>query len=453
MTRQGHALSLVETAAAQDVPGQNIAVIGSGAAGLAAAWSLSKRHQVTIYEAEDRIGGHCHTVNVETPWGETPVDTGFIVYNEINYPNLCAMFDHLGVETKASNMSFAVSIRDGWLEYSGAGIGGLFAQRRNMARPHYWRLVWDILRFYREAPKLLEAQDLETVSLGALLDQHGYSKFFRHNHLYPMAAAIWSMPVRKIEDFPAATFIQFYRNHGLLQVRNRPQWRTVVGGSRAYVQAILDDIGAPVRKGEPVQAVSRSEGGVVVKTAADEGERFDHVVIASHADQALGMLGSPTNQERAILGAFDYETNRVLLHRDTSLMPQRREVWASWNYLSSGAGNMSDRLSATYWMNQLQTIDHRVPIFVTLNPLHEPAADTLIREFSYDHPAFDAKALAAQKNLASIQGKDGISFCGSYFGYGFHEDAFTSGLNVGKSLGAPLPWEAERSAPAATAAA
>ena len=453
MIARGHSLKLYETNAAPSVAGQRIAVVGSGAAGLAAAWTLSKQHQVTLYEADQRLGGHCHTVSVETPWGETPVDTGFIVYNEVNYPNLCAMFDHLGVETKVSNMSFAVSIRDGWLEYCGSGAKGLFAQRRNMARPLYWRLVWDVLRFFREAETLLEREDLEAMTLGELLDKYRYSKFFRHNHLYPMAAAIWSMPVSKIEDFPAATFIQFYRNHGLLKIKDRPQWRTVVGGSQAYVQAILDDFGGgPVRSGHAVRAVTRSDAGVLVKTDADEGEKFDQVVIAGHADQALAMLGNPTDQERAVLGAFDYERNRVLLHRDASLMPRRREIWSSWNYLSSGGCNEGGRLSATYWMNRLQGIDNRVPVFVTLNPLHEPAADTLIREFDYDHPAFDAKALTAQKQLPELQRVGGISYCGSYFGYGFHEDAFTSGLNAARGLGAPLPWEGESRAPATAAA-
>jgi len=453
MASLGQSVRLVRESARHDETPQRVAVIGSGAAGLAAAWSLSSRHHVTLYDADRRLGGHCYTVDVKTPWGDVPVDTGFIVYNRMNYPNLCRMFEHLDVETADSNMSFAVSVRDGWLEYSGTGVNGLFAQRRNMARPLYWRLVWDVLRFYREAPQLLESHDLETTPLGELLDQRRYSKFFRFNHLYPMAAAIWSMPVSKIEDFPAATFIQFYRNHGLLQLRNRPQWRTVVGGSRSYVEAIVGAFGGPVRAGHKVRQVSRTPDGVVVKTDADEGELFDQVVIASHADQALGMLGEPTAQEQEILGAFEYERNRVILHGDDSLMPKRREVWSSWNYLSSGGSNRAEeRLSATYWMNRLQSIDMRIPVFVTLNPLHEPDPASVIREIPYDHPAFDAKALAAQKRLGAIQGADRIWYCGSYFGFGFHEDAFTSGLNVGLELGAPLPWETREEAAASAAA-
>ena len=419
---------------------QRVAVIGSGAAGLAAAWRLSKVHDVTLFEGRERFGGHCHTVTVPTELGDIPVDTGFIVYNDLNYPNLCAMFDHLDVPTKASDMSFAVSIRDGQLEYSGSGVTGLFAQRRNMARPLYWRLVWDLLRFYREAASLLENENLEDITLGELLDRQSYSNYFRFNHLYPMAAAIWSMPVHKIEDFPAATFLRFYKQHGLLQLRNRPHWRTVVGGSQTYVSAILDDFGGSRRQGAPVRDVSRVEGGVRVTAEGGEGDVFDQVVIASHGDQARAMLGTPSDAEARILGAFHYEKNRVILHRDETLMPRRREVWSSWNYLSSGAEDVEGRLSVTYWMNKLQSIDRRVPLFVTLNPLHEADPDKVIAEYAYDHPSFDAGALSAQKHLPEIQGADRIWYCGSYHGYGFHEDAFTSGLRVAEAMGADIPW-------------
>ena len=420
--------------------GQRIAVIGSGAAGLAAAWRLSTRHDVTLIEGADRFGGHCHTAVVPTPIGEVPVDTGFIVYNTQNYPNLCAMFEHLDVPTKASDMSFAVSIRDGYLEYSGSGVTGLFAQRRNMARPLYWRLVWDLLRFYREAAGLLASEDLEAMSLGDLLDRQGYSKYFRFNHLYPMAAAIWSMPVHKIEDFPATTFLRFYKQHGLLQLRDRPRWRTVVGGSRNYVSRILENFAGQQQCDAPVRAVIREAGGVRVKTDVDEGVLYDQVVIASHGDQALRMLVTPSDDERRVLGAFTYEKNRVLLHSDPTLMPRRREVWSSWNYLSSGAEDVDGRLSVTYWMNRLQSIDERAPLFVTLNPLHEPDPDSVIAQYTYDHPCFDRAALNAQKHLPRLQGADRVWYCGSYHGYGFHEDAFTSGLNVAAALGAEAPW-------------
>ena len=432
-------------------PHQRIAVIGSGAAGLGAAWALSKRHRVTLYEGDNRLGGHSHTMTAPTAVGDVPVDTGFIVYNEVNYPNLVSMFSHLGGRRTSKKMSFAVSIRDGQLEYSGTGLAGLFAQRRNVARPLYWRMVWDVLRFYREMPLLLEREDLESITLGKLLDRQGYSKYFRFNHLYPMAAAIWSMPVHKIEEFPAATFIRFYQQHGLLTVNGRPRWRTVTGGSQSYVRAILDDFGGDVRSGHAVREVTREASGVRVKTDADEGTIYDQVVIAAHADQTFAMLPAPTVQEHSVLGTFDYEKNAVILHRDSTLMPRRRHVWSSWNYLSSGAEDVEGRLSVTYWMNRLQGIDPRVPLFVTLNPLHEPRDEAVIARLTYDHPSFDGKALAAQKRLPEIQGADRIWYCGSYFGYGFHEDAFTSGLNVAIALGAQLPWLADRPAEAAVA--
>jgi predicted NAD/FAD-binding protein len=432
-------------------PWQRVAVIGSGAAGLGAAWALSRRHRVTLYEADRRLGGHSHTVTAPTTIGEVPVDTGFIVYNEVNYPNLVSMFGHLDVATSASDMSFAVSIRDGRLEYTGTSLAGLFAQRRNMARPLYWRMVWDVLRFYREMPVLLENEDLEHITLGKLLDRQGYSKYFRFNHLYPMAAAIWSMPVHKIEEFPAATFIRFYKQHGLLSLKGRPRWRTVTGGSQAYVAAIIADFDGDIRSGHPVRAVTREAAGVRVKTDADEGVLYDQVVIAAHADQAFAMLSHPSEDERQVLGVFDYEKNSVILHRDATLMPRRREVWSSWNYLSSGAEDVEGRLSVTYWMNRLQGIDPRVPLFVTLNPLHEPDEDAVITRIAYDHPSFDGKALAAQKRLPDIQGADRIWYCGSYFGYGFHEDAFSSGLNAALALGAELPWLASSQAQAAVA--
>ncbi|MBI1179412.1 MAG: FAD-dependent oxidoreductase [Alphaproteobacteria bacterium] len=450
MTSTGQLLKVIPRKQST-TPAQRIAVVGSGAAGLAAAWTLSKTHQVTLYEADSRLGGHCHTITAPTAVGDLPVDTGFIVYNEVNYPSLCAMFAHLGVETCGSDMSFAVSIRDGQLEYSGTGVGGLFAQRRNMARPLYWRMVWDLLRFYREMPLLLEREDLENITLGRLLDRQGYSKYFRFNHLYPMAAAIWSMPVHRIEEFPAATFIRFYQQHGLLSLKGRPRWRTVAGGSQAYVRAIMEDFRGVLRSGEPVRAVVRVPAGVQVKTDADEGVVYDQVVLAAHADQAFAMLAMPTEAERAVLGAFDYEKNVVMLHSDETLMPRRREVWSSWNYLSSGAEDVEGRLSVTYWMNRLQSIDLRAPLFVTLNPLHEPRPQSVIARIPYDHPSFDGKALAAQKHLASIQGVDRIWYCGSYFGYGFHEDAFTSGLNVATGLGCALPWQAGAAAEAAVA--
>ncbi|MDX1580097.1 MAG: FAD-dependent oxidoreductase [Alphaproteobacteria bacterium] len=428
-------------------PGSKIAVIGSGAAGLAAAWSLSQVHDVTLYEASSRVGGHCHTHYIDGPDGADhpiPVDTGFIVFNDLNYPMLTAAFDHLGVETQESCMSFSVSVAGGGLEYSGNGVGGLFAQKRNIARPSHWLMIRDLVRFYKEAPGLLEREDLGEVTLGALLDAGRYGQSFRHYHLYPMAAAIWSMPVGEIESFPAASFLQFFHNHGLFRFKDRPQWRTVTGGSQAYVARLLDDYRGAVRAGHPVRAVEKSGAGVRVKTDAEEGAVFDAVVIASHGDQALKMLAAPSPLQRTILGAFGYEPNKVYLHQDESLMPRRKSVWASWNYMSNGKRD-DGKISVTYWMNRLQGLDERVPLFVSLNPLRAPDPAKVIKEIDYDHPSYDAAAFAAQKELGLIQGEDNIWFCGSYHGYGFHEDAFGSGLKVAQHLGAELPWAPKKS--------
>jgi len=420
---------------------QKVAVIGSGAAGLAAAWSLSKCHDVVLCESESRPGGHSHTVDVPTPSGSVPVDTGFIVFNRRNYPTLSAAFDHLRVPTRISEMSFSVSVEGGSLEYSGDGLSGLFAQPTNAANPYFWRMIAEIVRFYRGAGRLAREQDLEEITLGDLLAREGYSAYFKYNHLFPMAAAIWSMPVGAIESFPAASFIRFFEQHGLFQLRgeNRPVWRTVVGGSRAYVERLLADFDGAVKTSSPVDAVRRSDDGIYVASQGVE-ERFDQVVVAAHADQSLSMLANPSAEERSILGAFKYEKNRVLLHMDPALMPRRRRVWSSWNYMSDCSREPDGHLSVTYWMNRLQGLDPRLPLFASLNPLHDPVTSSVIGEYSYDHPSYDHAALSAQKRLGSIQGRDRIWYCGSYFGYGFHEDAFASGIEVSTALGAAAPW-------------
>lgn len=422
---------------------QKIAVIGTGAAGLAAAWSLSKHHEVVLYEASSKPGGHCHTVDVPTLRGTVPVDTGFIVFNRANYPTLSAAFDHLQVPTRVSEMSFSVSVDNGRLEYCGAGMRGLFAQPSNAVNPYFWRMLSDVVRFYRGAGRLAHEHDLEKVTLGELLEREGYSSYFRYHHLYPMAAAIWSMPVGDIDTFPAASFISFFEQHGLFQLRseNRPVWRTVTGGSRTYVERLLSDFEGTIRTCSPVDAVRRSDQGIHVASRGGE-ERFDQVVMAAHGDQSLALLANPTADERRVLGAFHYEKNDVLLHMDTSLMPRRRRVWSSWNYLSDGSKAADGRLSVTYWMNRLQGIESRLPLFVSLNPLEEPDSSLVIGEYSYDHPSYDHAALSAQKDLGQIQGVDRLWYCGSYFGYGFHEDAFASGIAVASALGARAPWDA-----------
>jgi len=411
----------------------DIAIVGSGISGLSAAWLLSQRHRVTLFEADDRIGGHSHTVMA----GGTAVDTGFIVYNEQTYPNLTALFRHLDVPTKPTEMTFAVSLDRGRLEYSGTDLGGLFAQRRNLASPRFWSMLHDLERFYRRAPRDLAG--MGSVGLGAYLDGLGCGAAFRDDHLYPMAAAIWSTPVADIPDYPAAAFVRFCENHGLLKLGRRPVWRTVEGGSREYVARLTRPFADRIVLSRRVRGIQRVGGGVEIDGGGGS-ERFDHVVIATHADQALAMLGDADTHEHRLLGAFGYRRNEAVLHADASLMPRRRRVWSSWNYASE-AREGAPALSVTYWMNRLQGLPDGQPLFVTLNPIHEPDPALVHRRDVYHHPVFDAAAGAAQKALWSLQGMRNTWFCGAYFGAGFHEDGLQAGLAVAEQLGGVRrPW-------------
>ncbi|KZB61582.1 NADH-ubiquinone oxidoreductase subunit 6 [Thalassospira lucentensis] len=418
----------------------NIAVVGSGISGLSAAWLLSQSHTVTLYEKDDRPGGHSNTVDA----GQTPVDTGFIVYNTRCYPNLCALFDHLGVQTAATDMSFAASMDRGGLEYGGSDLASLIAQKRNIFRPRFWRMVRDILRFYREAPLALETGQAETQSLGDYLTANRYSKSFINDHLLPMGAAIWSTPVDTMMEYPLAAFVRFCQNHGLLQIKDRPQWRTVVGGSRQYVSKMIKDIsGGVILDSAITQVGPNGKGGVFIEDRYGERTDYDHVVLACHGDQALSLQANPAPAVRDLLSAFQYERNLAILHDDDSLMPRTRKVWSSWNYLAEEHDG-EQKVCVTYWMNRLQHLDEGQPLFVTLNPARPPREGSVIRSFLYDHPVFDAAAMDAQKRLWSIQGQDNIWYCGSYFGYGFHEDGIQSGLAVAEALGnVRRPWNVE----------
>lgn len=408
----------------------NIAVIGSGISGLAAAWLLNQNHRVTLFEQEARPGGHTNTVTVDG----VPVDTGFIVYNQANYPNLTALFDHLGVATQPSDMSFAASLAGGELEYSGTGLGGLFAQKRNLVRPRFWRMLKDVTRFYRQAPALLQSGDAG-LSLGDWLAREGYSEPFVEDHLLPMAAAIWSCPTAAMRAHSAQAFVRFFHNHGLLRLRGRPQWRTVTGGARTYVGRLTE--GLDLRLDAGVTAVRRSAHGVAVTTGDGQIHGFDQVVVATHADQALALLADPDIEERHMLGAFRYQDNEAVLHTDPALMPRHRGVWSSWNYIAGG----HDALCVTYWMNRLQGLPVDRDLFVTLNPHVAPDPARVLRRFSYAHPVFDGEALAAQRRLWRIQGRRRTWFCGAYFGAGFHEDGLQAGLWVAERLGGVRrPW-------------
>lgn len=423
--------------------GRKIAVIGSGAGALGAAWSLSRHHDVTIFEKNAHLGGHANTVEIAEPDGRRiAVDTGFIVYNERTYPKLIRMFDQLAVPTKTTDMSFGVSLDDGAMEYSGESLCGLFGQPVNLVRPRFLGMVADILRFYRNAPKLMAMAE-PGPSLGEYLSANRYSDAFIQDHLLPMAAAIWSAPASAMLDFPAISFVRFCANHGLLQLADQPQWRTVVGGSREYIRRLTADMGHKAQLNTPVLGIVRHGSGVDVITSGGHRERFDDVVIGCHADEALGLLASPSADECRLLGAFGYQENLAVLHSDTALMPKRQKLWASWNYMGRTGQDGARHLCVSYWMNRLQSLDAKSPVIVTLNPITPPRPDMVHASFVYHHPMFDGAAMAAQGQLGQIQGADRVWYCGSYFGYGFHEDAFASGLATAEAMGCPTPWRAD----------
>ncbi len=418
---------------------KKIAVIGAGISGLSCAWLLSRQHQVTLYEKDDRLGGHANTIGFDLHGQHINVDTGFIVYNPVNYPNLVALFDHLNVPNCETDMSFAVSVNQGELEYSGSGLAGLFAQKRNLLRPSFWRMLKDLHHFYRHSLLIQQEARIRQLSLRELLAEQGYSSNFIYQHLLPMGAAIWSTPVEQMLDYPADSFMRFCENHGLLQVKDRPQWRTVVGGSQAYVSRIaaeLDDI----RLNSRIHRIIRQPGQVTVEDLHGGKEHYDDVVLACHSNQALAMLEKPSEAEQNLLSKLPYQRNQAFLHLDTNLMPRRKAVWSSWNYLAEGNQHHQE-VAVTYWMNQLQPLPTDTPVLVSLNPPVPPARDTIIHSQFYDHPVFNQQALLAQQQLWQLQGRQNTWFCGAYFGYGFHEDGLQAGLAVAEQLGSMhRPW-------------
>lgn len=430
---------------AQSQSRQRVAVIGGGIAGMGAAWLLHPHHDVTLFEKDRRLGGHSNTVDaVHDDGRRIPVDTGFIVYNQKNYPNLTALFDTLGVPTQPSDMSFAVSLDQGRMEWAGDNPLKLFGQPSNLVRPAFLRMVRDILRFNAAARFALRQGRLGGLTLGQFLKAQRYGPELSWHYLLPMTAAIWSAAPARMLDFPAESLLRFLDNHGLLELRDRPAWRTVSGGSRRYVHAIAAALGKAVHTGRAAMHVFRAGDGVSVIDDSGQRQLFDQVVLACHADQALAALADGDARERACLGAFRYQANDAVLHRDTDLMPRRRRLWSSWNYLADsdrqGGTDDSARVSVTYWMNRLQGLDRRYPLFVSLNPLREPDPGKVFARFRYNHPVFDSGAIAAQRSLGAIQGRRRTWFCGSWCGHGFHEDALASAVSVGLALGAAPPW-------------
>jgi predicted NAD/FAD-binding protein len=422
-------------------PRLKIAVIGSGVSGASAAWALNAVHNVTLFEKNAVPGGHTATVDIDYDGTPIAVDTGFIVYNEQNYPNLTALFSELGVQTHASDMSFALSLDRGKLEWSGDNLSTLFAQKRNLLRPSFLWMVREILRFNRTCLTDRAAGYLASRSIGDYLDWRGFSPGFTNNYLVPMAAAIWSTPVGKMLDFPAEHFVNFFDNHRLIYTRQH-QWRTVTGGSRNYLDKLLSPLGDRLKVSCAIRAVQRREDHVLVTDEYGRQTTFDKVVFAAHSDQTARMLKDTRKDEARLLAAVPYNANRVVLHRDLNLMPKRQKVWASWNYLRSSGDDGRTGCAVSYWMNRLQGIPNDFPLFVTLNPDREPDPSKVFAEFSYDHPQFDTGSMQAQGQLSEIQGRNNCYFAGAWTGYGFHEDGLSSGLAAAEALGGLIPWRA-----------
>ncbi len=409
-----------------------IAIIGTGISGMVAAWLMHRRHDITVFEANNYVGGHTNTVRVEQAGQTYAVDTGFIVFNERTYPNFCRLLDRLGVASQESEMSFSVQCERTGLEYCGTSLNTVFAQRRNLLRPSFLRMLYDILRFNRESVKLLDDEHKE-ISLVEYLDRSGYSRAFREQYLIPMGAAIWSTSPSQMLQFPARYFVQFLSNHGLVTLNNRPIWRTIVGGSARYVDKLTNPYRDRIRLNCPVTSVRRTVDGVEV-TVREGVERYDQVIFATHGDQALRILRDATPLEREILSAFQCSQNLAVLHTDVSLLPKRRLAWASWNY--NLPSKPIDVPSVTYQMNILQRLKSPDPFCVTLNREEAIRPDRILGKFHYEHPIYSPAAVTSQKRHSEISGlKNRTHYCGAYWGYGFHEDGVKSALAVAKAFG------------------
>lgn len=409
-----------------------VAVIGSGISGLASAHYLSRHHEVTVFEGNDRIGGHTATMDVTLGTRRYAIDTGFIVFNDWTYPNFIELMDELGVSSKPTAMGFSVNDLNSGLEYSGTNLNCLFAQRRNLVSPRFLAMVRDILRFNKESIADLESNTLsDSETLGDYLQRNGYSEGFREQYLIAMGSAIWSADCDTMMAFPVSFFVRFFKNHGLLSVKNRPQWRVIEGGSREYLRPLCQRFESRIFTNARVKQIQRQPGSVNIELADGRSFTFDQVVIASHSDQALAMLGDPTPQEKEILGAMPYQSNDVVLHTDTRLLPKNRKTWSSWNYQ---LGVSTDRAVVTYNMNILQGIEAPETFCVTLNNTEAINPNLILGRFSYDHPVFSLKGMAAQQRWEEINGTNNTWYCGAYWHNGFHEDGVVSALRVANAL-------------------
>jgi len=425
----------------QNSENYKVAVIGAGISGLSASWLLSKKHDVTVFEADEHFGGHANTVNAVTAAGVVPVDTGFIVCNDRNYPNFLELMKELKIQPHPTEMSFGVSMDHKSFEYSGSSkLTSLVAQPSNIVRPRFWRMIRSLLRFYEETAKI-NIKNAQNITLGDYLNNNEYDPAFMRDHILPMAAAVWSTPSSKVADFPLSSFLRFCRNHGLLQIKDRPQWSTIPGGSKEYVKAIIAQTNATFHSKTPIKSIRRVSDGVLINAGNQNDQKFDRILIATHANTALKLLADADTYERYILGEFKYATNRAVLHSDKRFMPKRRRAWASWNYMQQDS-NKNDRLSVSYWMNKLQPLKTDTNLFVTLNPEFEPKDELVHYSKNYEHPIFDLSTLNAQKRLLDIMGHRNVWYAGAHFGYGFHEDGLQSGLYAAETLGAvKRPWD------------
>ena len=404
-----------------------LAVIGSGISGLSAAYHFSKNHKVDLFEQDDHFGGHSLTYDIKEEDKVVPVDLGFIVFNEQTYPNLISFFRELDVPFEKSNMSFSVSVKDSNVEYGGSGLNAIFANKKNLLNLKFLKMINEIISFYKKAPSLL-TNDLSEDTLGIFLEKSKLSKYFIEYHIIPMVAAIWSMPFEKAKDMPLKLFLNFFINHGLFKLKNRPQWYTVTNRSRAYVNKVLEKISGEVFKNYKVSKILRSENNVRI-SIGNEYLDYDHVILASHADQSLKILEEPTSEEDKILKRFSYVSNKAYLHIDENLMPLRKSAWSSWNSITK-----DNRTCITYWLNKLQNLKTSKNYFLTLNPVEQINNNKILKKIDFTHPYFNKENVKLQEDLHKLQGKKRTWFCGSYFGYGFHEDGLKSSIELFKKF-------------------